>query len=59
MKICSLIPSATEILFKLGAGEEVVGVSHECDYPPEARQKPSVITTDIDTDRLSSKARSA
>jgi iron complex transport system substrate-binding protein len=40
MRIVSLVPNATEILFALGAGDEVVGVSHECDWPPEARTKP-------------------
>lgn len=40
MRICSLVPSATETLFALGLGEQVVGVSHECDYPPEARTRP-------------------
>lgn len=40
MRIVSLVPNATEILFALGAGEDVVGVSHECDYPPEARERP-------------------
>lgn len=34
----SLLPSATEILFAIGAGAQVVGVTHECDHPPEARQ---------------------
>ncbi|MEO8277146.1 MAG: cobalamin-binding protein [Thermoanaerobaculia bacterium] len=42
MRIVSLVPNATEILFALGAGDEVVGVSHECDYPPEARIRPSL-----------------
>jgi iron complex transport system substrate-binding protein len=37
MRIVSLVPNATEILFALGAGDDVVGVSHECDYPPEAK----------------------
>jgi iron complex transport system substrate-binding protein len=37
MRIASLVPSATEILFALGLGESVVAVTHECDYPPEAR----------------------
>lgn len=41
-RILSLVPNATEILFALGAGEWVVGVSHECDYPPEAKNKPIV-----------------
>jgi iron complex transport system substrate-binding protein len=40
MRIASLLPSATEIAFALGLGEEVVAVSHECDYPPETTQLP-------------------
>src|SRR6266567_610139 len=40
MRIASLLPSATEILFSLGLGDEVVAVSHECDYPPEASKRP-------------------
>ncbi len=40
MRIVSLVPNATEILFALGAGDNVVGVSHECDYPPEAKTRP-------------------
>jgi iron complex transport system substrate-binding protein len=47
MKICSLLPSATEILFALGLGDQVVGVSHECDFPPEARSKPVLIRSRI------------
>lgn len=47
MKICSLLPSATEILFALGLGEQVAGVSHECDFPPEAQSKPVVIKSRI------------
>jgi iron complex transport system substrate-binding protein len=43
MRICSLLPSATEILFALGLGESVVGVTHECDFPPEAAKKPALI----------------
>ncbi len=39
MRIVSLVPNATEILFAIGAGDDVVGVSHECDYPPEARTR--------------------
>lgn len=37
MRIVSLLPSATEILFALGAGDDVVGITHECDYPPAAQ----------------------
>ncbi len=39
-RIVSLVPNGTEILFALGAGDQVVGVSHECDFPPAARQRP-------------------
>ena len=38
----SLVPHATELLFALGLGEEVVGVTHECDFPPAARERPSL-----------------
>ena len=40
MRIVSLLPSATEIVYALGLGDELVGVTHECDYPPEAAGKP-------------------
>jgi iron complex transport system substrate-binding protein len=43
MRIVSLLPSATEILFALGLDEEIVGVSHECDFPPQARDRRVVI----------------
>jgi iron complex transport system substrate-binding protein len=43
MRIVSLLPSATEILFALGFDKEIVGVSHECDFPPQARTKRVVI----------------
>ena len=39
MRIVSLVPHATEALFALGLGEEVVAVTHECDFPPEALQR--------------------
>ena len=39
MRIVSLVPHATELLFELGLGEEVVAVTHECDYPPRARER--------------------
>jgi iron complex transport system substrate-binding protein len=40
MNIISLLPSTTEICYLLGLGDQLVGVTHECDYPPEARSKP-------------------
>jgi iron complex transport system substrate-binding protein len=42
MRIVSLVPSATEMLFALGLGPEVVAVTHECDYPAEAEELPKV-----------------
>lgn len=47
MKICSLLPSATEILFALGLGDHVIGVSHECDFPQEAKSRPVLIKSRI------------
>ncbi len=46
MRIVSLVPSATEILFAIGSGPEVVGRTHECDYPEEARRLPA-LTSDV------------
>jgi iron complex transport system substrate-binding protein len=46
MRIASLVPHATELLFALGLGEEVVAVTHECDYPPPARDLPK-LTRDV------------
>jgi iron complex transport system substrate-binding protein len=40
MRIVSLLPSATEIVCALGLGDELVGVTHECDWPPEVAGKP-------------------
>lgn len=48
MRVVSLLPSATEILFALGFDREIVGVSHECDFPPRARTKTIVIHSRID-----------
>ena len=50
MRIVSLLPSATEILFGLGFDHEIVGVSHECDYPLRARTKTAVIQSRIPKD---------
>jgi iron complex transport system substrate-binding protein len=48
MRIVSLLPSATEILYALGLGDSVVGVTHECDYPAEASRKPALIKPRVD-----------
>jgi iron complex transport system substrate-binding protein len=47
MRIVSLLPSATEICFALGLGDDVVGVTHECDYPPEALSKPKLTRSSL------------
>ncbi len=49
MRIASLVPSATELLFALGLGDQVVGVTHECDYPPQAAAKPHLTRSVIPT----------
>jgi len=46
MRIVSLVPHATELLFELGLGPQVVGVTHECDHPAAARDLPAV-TADV------------
>lgn len=48
MRIVSLLPAATEILFELGLGPEVVGVSHECDHPTEVGDRPRVTHSRIE-----------
>jgi iron complex transport system substrate-binding protein len=45
VRIVSLLPSATEILFDIGAGDDVVGVTHECDYPPAAISRPHLTSS--------------
>lgn len=56
MRIASLLPSATEILFSLGLGDQVVAVSHECDYPPEASSRP-VLTKSAIHQKIHSSAK--
>ncbi|HYR03888.1 MAG TPA: cobalamin-binding protein [Nitrososphaerales archaeon] len=53
MKIYSFIPSATEMVYALGLGDQLCGVTHECDYPPDARTKPVAIRSLIDSSSLS------
>jgi iron complex transport system substrate-binding protein len=54
MRICSLLPSGTEIVAELGLAEHLVGVSEECDWPPEIRRLPVVTASRVDTGGLSS-----
>ena len=53
MRICSLLPGATEIAFALGLGDQIVGVTHECDHPADAQIKPIVVKSMIDAKRMS------
>ncbi len=53
MRILSFQPTSTEMAYALGAGRSIVGVSHECAYPPAARRKPVVSTSLIDPARMS------
>ncbi|HEX5646250.1 MAG TPA: BtuF-related (seleno)protein, partial [Nitrospira sp.] len=54
MRIVSLLPSATETVCALGLDDQLVGVSHECDYPPSVQRLPKVTKTLIPTDATSS-----
>ncbi len=54
MRICTFLPSATEIVYLLGLGDSLHGVSHECDFPSDAVAKPKVVRSRFDPDTLSS-----
>ena len=53
MRIASLLPSSTEIVYALGLGDDLVAVSHECDFPAEARSKPKLTRARVDSSRSS------
>ena len=55
MRICSLLPGATEIAFALGLDDQIVGVTHECDHPADAKNKPVMVRSAIDSARMSSR----
>lgn len=52
-RIVSLLPSATEIVYALDLGDRLYAVTHECDFPPEATEKPHVTRSVIESDGLS------
>ena len=52
MRIVSLLPSTTEIIFDLGLGDQLLGVTFECNFPPEARQGREIVVGGIDTKHL-------
>jgi iron complex transport system substrate-binding protein len=54
VRIVSLLPSATETLFALGLGSDLVAVTHECDFPPEAQELPIVTRSTLGLERSTS-----
>ena len=54
-RIVSFLPSSTEILYAIGAGDQITGVTHECKYPDDAKSKPKVINSSFDADSMTSK----
>ena len=54
-RIVSFLPSATELIYALNAQDMLLGVTHECVYPKEAKSKPKVINTIVDSEKLDSK----
>jgi iron complex transport system substrate-binding protein len=54
MRICSFLPSATEIVYSLGLGDQLYGVTRSCDYPAEALTKPVVVRSILDEEGLTS-----
>src|SRR5438128_11932685 len=52
LRICSLLPSGTEILYSLGLHDQIVAVTHECDFPPETASKPKITEDLIGHSRL-------
>ena len=55
MRIISLLASATEMIYELGCLDQLVGRSHECDFPPQVRSLPVVSKVQIDIDTSSAK----
>ena len=54
-RIASFLPSSTEILYEIGAEEQITGVTHECNYPDEARTKPRVINSSFNAANMTSR----
>src|SRR5215470_16149624 len=53
LRLISFLPSATEMVFALGLGDRLVGVSHECDFPAEAKTKPVVVKPVLPLEKMS------
>jgi iron complex transport system substrate-binding protein len=55
MRIVSFLPSATEIVCSLGLADELVGITHECDHPPEIQKKPIVVRSAVEMAGMTSR----
>ena len=55
-RIVSFLPSATEMVYALGLGDRLAGVTHECDWPPDVATKPVVVRSVLPTERMSQRA---
>jgi iron complex transport system substrate-binding protein len=53
LRIVSFLPSATELACSLGLVDQLVGISHECDFPPNIRDKPVVVHSALPVDGMS------
>src|ERR1043166_1530747 len=53
LRIVSFLPAATEMAYALGLGDQVVGVSHECDFPADAKSKPVVVRCALPVETMS------
>ena len=54
MRICSLVPGATEVVVALGLADSLVGISHECDYPAAVRRVPVMVQPAVESDSMDS-----
>jgi iron complex transport system substrate-binding protein len=54
-RIVSFLPSATEMVCALGLADQLVGITHECDYPEDVKRKPVVVRSAIPTEKMSPK----
>src|SRR6059058_4339058 len=52
-RIVSFLPAATEMAYALGLGDQLVGVSHECDFPVDAKTKPVVVRCSLPVETMS------
>jgi iron complex transport system substrate-binding protein len=55
-RIVSFLPSATEMVYALGLGDRLAGVTHECDWPPDAANKPVVVRSVLPTEQMTQRA---